>query len=88
MRFLRPLIAVIVVAAILVPAASADNHSKAPVYWSYDYQAPIPKPRTAAAVKADTGSDTPWTAIAVTLAGVCLLLGAATVLPRRQRAAV
>jgi hypothetical protein len=89
---IRPLLAAAVIAAILVPAAFADTplaqRDNAPVYWSYDYQAPVPHPRTVQAVrgvKADPDSDTPWTVIAVTLAGVCLVLGAATVLPRRTR---
>jgi hypothetical protein len=90
---IRPLLAALVVAAILVPSAFASggpvyakpaDHQLSPTYWSYDYQAPIPHPRKVAAVKT-TGTDTPWVAIAVTLAGVTLLLGAATVLPRRHR---
>jgi hypothetical protein len=84
----RALAAALVIAAILVPAASADsNPSKAPVYWSYDYQAPIPHPKTQSRVKA-SDDDRPWVAISVGLAGVCLLLGAVTVRPRRHRAAV
>jgi hypothetical protein len=82
---IRPLAAALLVAALLVPSAFADPApSKAPVYWSYDYQAPIPHPKTATAVKADDGS-APWLAISAGLAGVCLLLGAATVRPRRIR---
>jgi hypothetical protein len=85
----RALAAVLVIAAILVPAASADpNPKNAPVYWSYDYQAPIPHPRAAQAVKTDTGTDNTGAVIAVVLAGACLLLGAVTVLPRRRRATV
>jgi LPXTG-motif cell wall-anchored protein len=91
---IRPLLAALAVAAILVPSAFAsranvyvpptDSNTTAPTYWSYDYQAPIPRPRAVPAAK--TGdTDTPWAAIAVSLAGVTLLLGAATVLPRRRR---
>jgi hypothetical protein len=83
---LRPLLAALMVVAILAPAAIADPNppSKAPTFWSYDYQAPMPHPRAAHAVKT-TDTDTPWAAIAVTLAGVTVLLGAATVLPRRPQ---
>jgi hypothetical protein len=42
-----------------------------PVYWSYDYAAP--DPQSAPAV--ESGDGTPWTAIAVGLAGACLLVG-------------
>jgi hypothetical protein len=90
---IRPLVAALAVAAILVPSAFASranvyvpptDSNMAPTYWSYDYQAPIPRPRAVPAAK--TGdTDTPWAAIAITLAGVTLLLGAATVLPRRHR---
>ncbi len=85
---IRALAAALVIAAILVPAASADpNPANAPVYWSYDYQSPIPHPKTERQIKSgDDGA--PWAAISVSLAGVCLLLGAVTVLPRRQRATV
>jgi hypothetical protein len=68
--------------------APSSTRDKAPVYWSYDYQAPIPHSHTAAAAKADTGADHTGVVIAVVLAGACLLLGAVTVLPRRQRVAV
>ena len=45
----RPLLAALMVVALLAPAAIADPNppSKAPTYWSYDYQAPIPHPRAA-----------------------------------------
>ncbi len=80
----RPLLAALMVVALLAPAAIADPNppSEAPTFWSYDYQAPIPHPRAGHAVKT-TNPDTPWAAIAVTLAAVTVLLGAATVLPRR-----
>lgn len=90
---IRPLLAALAVAAILVPSAFAsggpvyvppqDQQHMSPTYWSYDYQAPIPRPRKVAAVKATADKDTPWVAIGAGLAGVTLLLGAATVLPRR-----
>ena len=82
----RPLLAALMVVAILAPAAIADPNppSKPPTFWSYDYQAPIPHPRAEHAAKT-TDTDTPWAAIAVTLAGVSVLLGAATVMPRRTR---
>jgi hypothetical protein len=82
----RPLLAALMVVAILAPAAIADPNppSKAPTFWSYDYQAPIPHPRAERAVKT-SDTDTPWAVIAVTLAGVALLLGGATLLPRRTR---
>ena len=84
----RPLLAALMVVAILAPAAIADPNppSKAPTFWSYDYQAPIPHPRTEHAVKT-TDTDTPWASIAGTLACVTLLLGTATVIPRRARRA-
>jgi hypothetical protein len=90
---IRPLLAALVVAAILVPSAFASranvyvpptDSNTAPTYWSYDYQAPIPHPRAVSVAKS-SDTDTPWAAIAVSLAGVTLLLGAATVLPRRRR---
>ena len=42
----RPLLAALMVVALLAPAAIADPNppSKAPTFWSYDYQAPIPRP--------------------------------------------
>ena len=84
----RPLLAALMVVAVLAPAALADPNppSEAPTFWSYDYQAPIPHPRATHAVKT-TDTDTPWAAIAVTLAGVTVLLGAATVQPRRPHVA-
>ena len=49
----RPLLAALMVVAILAPAAIADPNppSKAPTFWSYDYQAPIPHPRAEHAVE-------------------------------------
>ena len=80
----RPLLAALMVVAILAPAAIADPNppSKAPTFWSYDYQAPIPHPR-ADARGTTTDTDTPWASIAVILAGVTVLLATATVHPRR-----
>jgi len=82
----RPLLAALMVVAILAPAAIADPNppSKPPTFWSYDYQAPIPHPRAEHAVKT-TDTDTPWAAIAGTLACLTLLLGTTTVIPRRAR---
>lgn len=82
----RPLLAALMVVALLAPAAIADPNppSQAPTFWSYDYQAPIPHPRAEHAVKT-TDTNTPWAVIAVSLAGVALLLGSATLLPRRTR---
>jgi hypothetical protein len=83
---IRTLAAAVVIAALFVPSAFADpNPSNPPVYWSYDYQAPIPHPKTASRVVKVDDNDAPWKAISAGLAGVCLLLGAATVLPRRTR---
>jgi LPXTG-motif cell wall-anchored protein len=72
MRRIHILIAAFAVAAILVPSASASGGAL-----------PYPHPRTADAKTGDT--DSSWGVVAGTLAGVCLLFGAGTVLPRRHR---
>jgi len=51
-----------------------------PVYWSYDNPAPIP-----AAQAVDTDDGTPWLVIGIAVAGVCLLIAAATALTGRIR---
>ena len=71
---IRPLILAIAIAAIVAPAAPASG-------GPFTYP---PQPSTAA----DTSSDHATVTIALVLAGASLLLGAATVLPRRHRVAV
>lgn len=52
------------------------------IYWSYDYEAPVPKPKRS--LRTDEG-DTPSTAAAAGLAGVGLLVGAAAAFAVRAR---
>ncbi len=73
MRRIHTLVAALAIAAMLAPSASAGG---GPL--------PYPHPRHADTVKA-TDSGSSWAVIAGTLAGVTVLLGAATVLPRRTR---
>jgi hypothetical protein len=73
MRRIHILIAALAVAAILVPSASAAGPF------------PYPHPRNADAMQT---TDTSWAVVAATLAGFALIVGAATVLPRRPRQCV
>lgn len=92
----RTLAAALAVVALAAPSAlarpggpaSADaaRDAKPPVYWSYEYEAPIPPAaqpaRTVETVASDDG--TPWVLIAGP-AGACLLVGGLAAMATRRR---
>jgi hypothetical protein len=64
-------------------ARAAEQPQTAPVYWSYDYEAPVPHPATATAP--DDGTDAP--AIGGAILGGLILAAGAVVATRRRRVA-
>ena len=69
-------------------AGTTPDSAQGPVYWSYEYEAPAPKPARAT----DAGDGIPWALLAIGLAGAALLVGCATAIrvraARRTRVAV
>jgi hypothetical protein len=64
-------------------ALAAEQPQSAPVYWSYAYEAPAPRPATAAAP--DDGKDVP--AVGGAIVGGLVLAAGAAVAARRRRVA-
>jgi hypothetical protein len=64
-------------------ARAAEQPQTAPVYWSYDYQAPTPHPATATAP--DDGTDAP--AIGGAILGGLILAAGAVVATKSRRVA-
>jgi hypothetical protein len=64
-------------------ARAAEQPQTAPVYWSYDYEAPAPHPATAAAP--GDGKDGP--AVGGAIVGGLILAAGAAVAARRRRVA-
>ncbi len=82
---ISPLVVALAIVALAAPPTLARPGGPAadtqPVYWSYDYEAPVPQ----AARSVDTDDPAaPWTAVAAA-AGVFLLLGAAGTMAGRIR---
>ncbi len=92
---MRPLVVALAIVALAAPTALAaagppqlhktqpdgtPSGETGPVYWSYEYEAPVPQ----AQPNADDDG-TPGTALAVGLAGGVVLLGAAAAMTSRTR---